>query len=185
MKKFLTWMILIFAGQLLAQNTVYGPQIKRIYLDSTATKVVWFAFPPAPGYALVSPDTSVAYASGQTAVINPPDAVKWSGNATIRITPTYSTAEESDSLQVWIKGIGYDGKITSLTDSTFCDFTGVETYWTNTANQWLNWTSGKTYYSVLSGRFGPDVKGFGVYLQQKAFDTATADTYVLIELTVY
>jgi hypothetical protein len=186
MKKVLFIMLLTACvfGQNTTSNVITSPQMVRVLLTGTQTKVVHFALPPAKSYFYVAPDTSASYVTGATAVINPPDAVLWSGNAGITLRLTKQAAEESDSLQVIIKPLDYNG-VTFANDSCWCDWspTTPPPSYAFSAKE-LNWTDGLRYSTSLTGYLPVNCYGVMVILKQKAMNVVSANAYCEVELTV-
>jgi len=164
-------------------NEVMVGTIFRVHIDSTDTNVVWIPFPPAKGYGWVAADSSDDWNEGSTAVINPPDGVKWNGNASLTWFSESGT-EESDSLKIVVKPLDYDG-VVFKNDSCFLSFTAEPPEWVMTDPDWFDWELDTRYHCSLTGYLPLGCYGIAVYLYQKAFDTAGSETFFTFKLDTF
>jgi len=182
MKKVLAFILLMAFG-LYAQGkevtlSVIEPEFYTLTLDSTASSIVYYIYPPLAGKSSLQ-RTSISTtiptsASTQAAHLE----FNSNGALTISMVTDSVTAQESDSLYAYVQTLIYDqNKSTwyrSANDTLFLNFSTAGTY-TGTTIDYLDWTHGNCYTANLGGDIMPGA-GIAITFGQWASGTAGADT---------
>jgi len=177
-------LVLLISASLFGQyNRSY---IKRyditVTLDSTESEILYIPW-PAPDFIFVNSDPGIYTSLDSLDAPAIHEFYETTGGMFIHIIPEYITAEESDSFLSYIKPLTYDPNklkwYTSKNDSTFLYY-GKGIYTAASATM-LDWDNGECYTVDLGGETWR-CAGIALYLQQYAYDTATADTkfYIVV-----
>jgi hypothetical protein len=158
--------------------SIIRPEFITVNLDSTASSVVYYIYPPPAGDNATNrtPISTTIPTSASAQAINL--EYNASGALTLSIVTDSVTADESDSLYVSVATLLYDKtKATwyvSTNDVQYLDLDTPGTYFRTTI-QYLNWTHGLCYTADFSGNVMPGA-GLAVTVGQVTNDEAGAAT---------
>ena len=186
MKKVIVFILLLtvvaFAQQKVEVLNVTQPEFITVTLDSTASSIVYYIYPPPAG--INSSNRTEISTSSPTSDSVQARNLEFSANGalTIAIVTDSSTAEESDSLNVYVQTLIYDQTKTtwykSVNDTLFLDFDTPGTY-TGTSADYLDWTHGGCYTANLGGEIMPGA-GLAITFSQVANDNADAASSIYV-----
>jgi hypothetical protein len=181
MKWLLTLLLLIpllsFGQRKVVTLKSIQPEYITVNVDSTASSVVYYIFPPPAGInsndrtAISTTAPTSASAQAKNLVYNA------SGALTVAAVIDSVTAQESDSFYAYIQTLIYDetkaGWYRSTNDTLFLDFNTAGTY-TGTSIDYLNWTHGSCYTADVGGSIMPGA-GFALTVGAVMNETSGAD----------
>lgn len=182
MKKVLALLLLPMLAFAQLDNVVSQKEIIPEYitvdLDSTTTSTIYYIFPPSAGITSsrrTAPSTTAPTASSAQANIRSYTAT---GDVGISVVIDSVTADESDSLYMYINPLFYDAtKAAWHIDATHVRYLVFDTAdsYTSDSVDYLNWSSGGDYYTTLSNELWP-AAGFALTVGQYTIDVAGAYT---------
>jgi hypothetical protein len=172
---FLLIPVLLFGQKKVITLNSIQPEFITITLDSTASSIVYYIYPPPAG--INSDKRAAVSTTAPTATSVQAKNLDFvaSGALTIAMVTDTVTAEESDSLYAYVQTLIWDdtkaGWYRSTNDTLFLDFDTPGTY-TGTSIDYLDWTHGSLYTADVGGSIMP---GAGIALTVGAVANGTSD----------